>query len=184
MSELQGAVLLAQFRKLGQIRSRLHKHKRLFQSLIQDLPGLEFRELTDPQGEAATVLTVLFPGAETAQQVARELNGKLLSESGWHVYSNMEPLIEKRVPVERGYPFHSPGAYDHPINYYKGMLPQTDDLLARAFNIGIGMTDKSLATYGVNVHSTEEEVQSKAAEFRRAAGKYLRSAHVQRLAES
>ncbi len=173
MNELQGALLLAQFRRVGEIRKRLHANKQVFQSIIQDLPGLEFRELTDPDGEAATVLTVIFPTAEIAKQIASELHGKLLSESGWHVYSNMEPLLEKRVPVERGYPFHSPDADAPPIHYYKGMLPQTDELLARSFNIGIGMTDKSLATYGVTIHSTPEEVEAKAKEFRQVASKYL-----------
>lgn len=173
MTELQGAVLLAQFARLNEIRACLHYHRELFQSLIEDMPGLEFRELPDADGEAATVLTVLFPTAEIAQQVAAELNGKLLAQSGWHVYSNMEPLLEKRVPVERGYPFHHPDAELHPVEYYQGMLPQTDDLLSRAFNIGIGMTDKSLATWGVTVRSSEEDVRAQAAEFRRVASKYL-----------
>ncbi|MBI1882426.1 MAG: DegT/DnrJ/EryC1/StrS family aminotransferase, partial [Chloroflexi bacterium] len=95
MTELQGAVLLAQFRKLGYIRERLHAHKKLFKSLIGDLPGLEFRELPDPEGECATLLTVIFPSAETAGHIAADLGGKLLAESGWHVYYNMEPLLEK-----------------------------------------------------------------------------------------
>ncbi len=173
MTELQGAVLLAQFRKLAEIRARLYAHKQIFRSIIKGLPGLEFRELTDAEGEAATVLTVIFPNAEIAQGVARELNGKLLAESGWHVYSNMEPLLEKRVPVERGYPFHHPDAEFEAIEYAKGMLPQTDELVARAFNIGIGMTDKALATYGVTVRSTGQEVEACAREFRRVAAKYL-----------
>ncbi|TAH49097.1 MAG: DegT/DnrJ/EryC1/StrS family aminotransferase [Chloroflexota bacterium] len=173
MTELQGAVLLAQFRKLAEIRARLYAHKQIFRSIIKGLPGLEFRELTDAEGEAATVLTVIFPNAEIAQGVARELNGKLLVESGWHVYSNMEPLLEKRVPVERGYPFHHPDAEFEAIEYAKGMLPQTDELVARAFNIGIGMTDKALATYGVTVRSTGQEVEACAKEFRRVAAKYL-----------
>jgi 8-amino-3,8-dideoxy-alpha-D-manno-octulosonate transaminase len=173
MSELQGAVLLAQFRKLTQIRERLHTHKRLFKSVLGDLPGLEFRELTDADGESATVITAIFPTAQIAQRVARDLKGKLLAESGWHVYSNMEPLLEKRLPIDRGCPFNCPTTYDQPIKYYAGMLPQTDDLLGRAFNIGIGMTDKSLATWGLTVRSTPEEVESKAMEFRNAAAKYL-----------
>ena len=173
MSELQGAVLLAQLRKLTQIRERLHTHKRLFKSVLGDLPGLEFRELTDADGESATVITAIFPTAQIAQRVARDLKGKLLAESGWHVYSNMEPLLEKRLPIDRGCPFNCPTTYDQPIKYYAGMLPQTDDLLGRAFNIGIGMTDKSLATWGLTVRSTPEEVESKAMEFRNAAAKYL-----------
>ena len=173
MTELQGAVLLAQFRKLDYIRERLQTHKNLFKSLISDLPGLKFRELTDPAGEAATVLTIIFPDTEIARRVAKDLGGKLLSESGWHVYRNMEPLLEKRVPVERGYPFNCPAPDDPEVNYYPDMLPQTDDLLARSFNIGIGMTDKALATYGVTIHHTPAEVEAKAAEFRRVAERYL-----------
>jgi dTDP-4-amino-4,6-dideoxygalactose transaminase len=173
MTELQGAVLLAQFRKVGYIRERLHTHKKLFRSVINDLPDLEFRELPDPEGEAATVLTVIFPTAEIAGQIAHALGGKLLSESGWHVYSNMEPLLEKRVPVERGCPFHAGEGYNSDITYYKGMLPQTDELLSRSFNIGIGMQDKGLATYGLTIHATVAEVETKALEFRRVVEKYV-----------
>jgi dTDP-4-amino-4,6-dideoxygalactose transaminase len=174
MTELQGAVLLAQFRKVDYIRERLHTHKNLFMSCLGDLPGLQFRELPDPAGEAATVVTVIFPTAEIAGLIARDLGGKLLSESGWHVYSNMEPLLEKRVPVERGCPFHDSEGYKSDVNYYKGMLPQTDELLARSFNIGIGMQDKGLATYGLTIHSTAEEVEAKAVEFRQVVEKYLK----------
>lgn len=173
MTELQGAVLLAQSRKLGYIRAHLHTNKKLFKSFISDLPGLEFRELPDPEGECATLLTVIFPTAEIARRIAGDLGGKLLSDSGWHVYSNMEPLLEKRVPVERGYPFHSPERDAPEVNYYAGMLPQTDDLLARSFNIGIGMQDKGLATYGLTVHATSADVEAKAAEFRQVVKRYL-----------
>lgn len=174
MTELQGAVLLAQLRKLGFIRERLRTHRDLFLSHLRDLPGLEFRDLPDPDGDAATVLTVLFPTAEIAHTVARKLNAKLLSQSGWHVYSNMEPLLEKRMPVERAGPFHSLYTDTDAVNYYPGMLPRTDALLSRAMNIGIGMTDRALATFGVNIHSTPAQVETKAAEFREVASEYLR----------
>lgn len=172
MTELQGALLLAQLGKVSSIRERLHTHKKLFKSLISHIPGLEFRELPDPTGECATLLTVIFPSTEIAKRIAADLGGKLLSESGWHVYSNMEPLLEKRLPIERGAPFHS-AVYPTEVNYYPGMLPQTDDLLARSFNIGIGMQDKGLATYGLTIHSTAEEVEAKALEFRQTVAKHL-----------
>ncbi|MBI1881933.1 MAG: hypothetical protein HYR94_27475, partial [Chloroflexi bacterium] len=70
-------------------------------------------------------------------------------------------------------PFNCSATYEPEVNYYPGMLPHTDDLLARSFNISIGMTDKALATYGVTIHSTPAEVEAKAAEFRRVAENYL-----------
>ena len=48
--------MLAQLRKLSQLLERLRKNKKRFKELIADLPGLEFREITDPEGELATHL--------------------------------------------------------------------------------------------------------------------------------
>lgn len=164
MTELQGAVLLAQLQRLEMIRARCHAHKQIFLETLRDVPNLEFRDVTDESGEAATVLTVLFPDADTAERVTSALHAKRLSESGWHVYANMEPLLEQRMPVPKNSPFQNAD-----VNYYAGMLPQTDALLARSFNIGLGMTDKALATWGADIRSSEEEVKSKAEEFRRVA---------------
>jgi dTDP-4-amino-4,6-dideoxygalactose transaminase len=174
MTELQGAILLAQFRKLPQIRERLHANKRLFKSLIADLPGLEFRCLPDSDGEAAILSTLILPSAKIASQIAGDLGTKVLAEAGWHVYANMESILEKRMPVERGCPFNCPGSYSQDIQYYKGMLPQTDDLLARSINIGIGMVDRGLgATFGLTIQDGAEQVEARAAQFRQVAEKYL-----------
>lgn len=168
MTELQGAVLLAQLRRVEFIRERCRAHKQIFLDALRDIPNLEFRDVTDEQGESATLLTVLFPDADTAQRVTSALHAKRLSESGWHVYSNMEPLLEQRMPVPRSSPFQNAD-----VNYYAGMLPQTDALLARAFNIGLGMTDKALATWGADIRSSDDEVKSKAEDLRRVAKEYL-----------
>ncbi len=168
MTELQGALLLAQLQKLDMIRARCHAHKEIFLDALREIPNLEFRELTDERGEAATVLTVLFPDAAAAQNITQALHAKRLSESGWHVYANMEPLLEQRMPVARSSPFQNAD-----VNYYAGMLPQTDALLARAFNIGLGMTDKALATWGADIRSSEDDVKKQAEEFRRVALEYL-----------
>jgi dTDP-4-amino-4,6-dideoxygalactose transaminase len=174
MTELQGALLLAQFRRLGYIRQHLHANKRLFKSLISGLPGIEFRQLPDPDGEAATVLTVILPSAKIARAIAQELGCKTLDESGWHVYSNMEPLLEKRMPLARGGPFDNSLPYNHTVEYRKGMLPQTDDLLARSLNLAIGIFDRGLgATFGVTIHDGAEAVEAKAAQFRQVARKHL-----------
>jgi dTDP-4-amino-4,6-dideoxygalactose transaminase len=174
MTELQGAILLAQLRRLGYIRERLHANKRRFKSLIGDVPGLEFRELPDPDGEAATLLTLILPSAEIARKLAQDLGSHVLAEAGWHVYANMEPILEQRLPVPRGCPFHCTETYSQAIRYEKGMLPRTDDLLARSINIGIGMYDRGLAaTFGLTIQDGPEEVEARAAQFRQVAKRYL-----------
>ncbi len=174
MTELQAAVLLAQLRKLDRLSSHLHRNKKRFKERIADLPGLEFREITDPEGECATLLTILLPDAETAGKVAGELGTSVVSGSGWHVYSNMEQILNKLTVTSEGCPFTCPYYKGGEVKYRKGMLPQTDDLLSRAINISIGVSDAGLGSaFGVTIKDGPEEVDRKAEEFRKVVGKYL-----------
>jgi dTDP-4-amino-4,6-dideoxygalactose transaminase len=174
MTELSAAVLLAQLSKLGTILERLHANKQRLKQAIADLPGLEFREITDAEGECATLLTVFLPSEEIARKLAKDLGTRVVVDSGWHVYSNMEQILQKRTPIEAGCPFHCPLYMGPEQNYWKGMLPQTDALLARAINIGIGVSDPGLGSeFGVTIRDGFEAVDARAARFRQAAGKYL-----------
>jgi 8-amino-3,8-dideoxy-alpha-D-manno-octulosonate transaminase len=170
MTELSGAVLLAQLRKLDTIRDRLRANKRLFKSLISDVPGIAFRELPDPQGDLATHLVVLFPDSEVARAVTAELGSRVLADSGWHIYSQMEHLLKQQTASNRGEPFHG----ERTVEYWPGMLPRTDDLTRRAMSIGIGVSDPNLGSnFGVTVLDGEDTVQAVAERFRAVATKHL-----------
>lgn len=175
MTELSAAVLLAQLRKLDTILGHLHANKRRFKEAIADLPGLEFREITDPEGELATLLVVFLPTEEIARNIAKELNTKVLADSGWHVYSNMEQILEKRTITPEGCPYTCPYYKGPEPKYWKGMLPKTDALLARAINIGIGVSDPGLGSaFGVTMRDGFDVVDARAEQFRTVARKYLR----------
>lgn len=174
MTEISAAILLAQLRKLDVILSHLRANKRRFKEAIADLPGLEFREITDPEGECATLLTVILPSEEIARRIAAELGTKVVADSGWHVYSNMEQILEKRTITPEGCPFTCPYYKGGEVKYWKGMLPQTDDLLARSLNISIGVSDPGLGSaFGVTMRDGFDVVDARAEEFRRVAKKYL-----------
>ncbi len=175
MTELTAAVLLAQLRKLDTIRTHLHANKRRFKEAIADLPGLAFREITDPEGECATLLTVILPTQEIARKIATELGTKVVADSGWHVYANMEQILEKRTITPEGCPFTCPYYKGPEVKYWKGMLPQTDDLLSRAINISIGVSDPGLGSaFGVTMRDGFDVVDARAAAFRQVAQKYLK----------
>jgi dTDP-4-amino-4,6-dideoxygalactose transaminase len=177
MTELQAAVLLAQLRKLPDILTHLRANKRLYKETIADLPGLEFREITDPAGEIATMLTVILPTAEVAQQVAKAIGSKVIAEAGWHVYNNMENILEQRTVTPEGCPFTCPfyTSKGGDMKYHKGMLPQTDALLARAINISIGVSDPGIgAGVGLTMSDTAESARQKAENFHRVAGQFLK----------
>jgi len=172
MNELTGAVLLAQFRKLDGLLERLRAIKARFRSRLNDVPSIRFRTLNDP-GECATLLTLILPDADSARRVAAALGTTTVSESGWHVYSNMEQLIDKKQ-VTPGCPFACP-AHPTDVNYRAGLLPRTDDILARAINVSIGVIDAGLgAAFGVSILSTEDEVDHKADHLTSVLNQHLR----------
>ncbi len=61
------------------------------------------------------------------------------------------------------------------MKYHKGMLPQTDELLNRSINIGIGVSDPGLGSaFGVTINDDLDVVEERADAFRSVAGQYLR----------
>jgi dTDP-4-amino-4,6-dideoxygalactose transaminase len=173
MTELSGAVLLAQLRKLDTIRSHLRANKAIVKSVLGDLPGLGFRELADPEGDLATHCVLTFPSAEITSRIAAEIGSISLDKSGWHVYSNMEHVLEQRTVSGRGCPFDCACFSDGPVVYRRGMLPRTDALLARSISFGIGVHDLNLAPFGLRMRDDAEVARSRAAQFREVAARQL-----------
>jgi dTDP-4-amino-4,6-dideoxygalactose transaminase len=176
MTELQGAVMLAQVRKVDSMLAHLRSNKSLYKSMISDLPGITFREITDPDGECATLLVVFLPTSEIARKVASELGSKVIADSGWHVYNNMETLLNLSTVTPEGCPYtcQSFTQKNGSPRYRKGMLPQTDSLLGRAINISIGVSDPGLGSaFGVKVLDGPNEVEASADMFREVVLKHL-----------
>ncbi len=174
MTELTGAVLRAQLRKLPQIVSHLRENQAIVRDMLEEVPAIGFRDLPDPDGDLATHLVVILPTAEIAEDVAREVGSIRLSESGWHVYSKMNHLLERRTVTGKGHPFDC-ACTDHAHGeYHVGMLPQTDALLARSISIGIGVRDANLAPFGLRMRDGADEARACARTFRDAVIKHLR----------
>jgi len=161
MNELTAAVAKAQLNKLDYIRNKLHENKTLLKSIISTNKDIEFRHVLDKDGDVGTLLTFFMPTAESAEKLAKKLGTTTISHSGWHVYNNMEHFLQKMTVTDEGCPFTCP-YYNSEIEYKKGMLPQTDELLNRAINISVGVSDAGLGSaYGIHITSTKEEIQEK-----------------------
>ena len=159
MNELTGAVSLAQIRKLDDILSVLRVKKAKLKRYLEDLPGVSFRKLNDAEGECATLLTLLFDTPEKAEKFSEKIGAKPIAYSGWHVYNNMEQVLNKATAAYANCPYSCP-KYEFRREYHKHMLPQTDFNTGRAVNISVGVVDKGLGSgFGININSSEEEIE-------------------------
>ncbi len=174
MTELSGAVLLAQLRRIDTIREHLVANRDAARAIIGTVPGIGFRRAPDPAGDIATHLVVTFPTPPAAAAIANELGSITLDVSGWHVYNHMEHLLARRTATERGCPFDCPATDARPAEYHVGMLPQTDALLARSISFSIGVRDPNLAPFGVTMRDGLDVTRQRAEAFRAAAARVLR----------
>lgn len=165
MNELTGAVALAQLRKLDTAISLMKAKKARLKNQLKGIPGLGFRKIYD-EGECNTLLTLLFDTKELADKFCARIGSKPLSSSGWHVYNNMEQILNKNTATEYNCPY-SCSHYGKKIEYSAHMLPKTDNILDRAVNISVGVVDKGLGSgYGININSTDAEIDEVAAKLK------------------
>lgn len=159
INELTGAVALAQLRKIDKILTILHENKKKLKAAISGIPGMGFRVINDEAGECATLLTLLFKDKETADKFGAKIESKTISHSGWHVYNNMEQILNKKTVTEYNCPYVCE-AYGQNIEYKAHMLPATDGILDRAINISVGVVDKGLgAGFGIDINSSDDDIK-------------------------
>lgn len=158
INELTGAVALAQLRKLDGMLATLHVKKARLKKMVSGLPGFSFRKLNDEAGECATLLTLLFDSKAKAERFCEAIGSKPLAYSGWHVYNNMEQVLNKATASKARCPYDCEKNGDE-VEYRKHMLPLTDAILDRAVNISIGVVDKGLGSgFGININSSDAEI--------------------------
>ena len=76
MSELQGAVALAQIRKTeAMLAGYRHAHRRIAEA-IEPVPGLTFRRVPDPLGDTCICLIMFLKDAETTQKTMQAMQAE------------------------------------------------------------------------------------------------------------
>src|SRR5208337_4593010 len=76
MNELQGALGLAQLRKLDTIIAEQKKNKKAIKDVLSKCKGIKFREIPDPDGDTATFLAFNMPDENAKARFQKALSGE------------------------------------------------------------------------------------------------------------
>ena len=139
-SEIMGAILRVQLKRLEGILADLRHIRKTFEAELDGVSGLRFAPNNDLEGDCGVVAAFQFDTQDAAKAFAAApgVGGWLPIYSDKHVYTNWTPVWEKRVG-------HRPDVnpYNHPRNqglgtdYAPDMCPRTLDILARTVFISL-----------------------------------------------
>lgn len=143
MNELQGALGLAQLRKLDWLIAEQMKNKQMIKGWLAAVDGVKFRELPDPEGDTATFLAFNLPDQGTAAAFQKALgdNGVdtvCFKNNLWHYVPNWEHFQSWSTGNSQRFPFTNP-LYRGKIDYGRHLIPQAEDILGRTLVFGISV---------------------------------------------
>jgi dTDP-4-amino-4,6-dideoxygalactose transaminase len=133
-NEIMGAILRVQLKRLEGILSDLRRIKKTFMEELSGANGIRFAKSNDLQGDCGVVVPFQFETEKDARSFATSegVGGWLPIDTGRHVYSNWEPILEKMVgPHPALNPFNLPQNKGLRMTYTRDMCPKTLDVLSR-----------------------------------------------------
>lgn len=95
ISELNAAVGLAQIKKLDHILATQRKHNQLLRSYLQQVPGISFRVIPDPEGDNASFLSWFLPTEAQTQAAVAEMKAQGILAGNFYWYDNNWHYIRK-----------------------------------------------------------------------------------------
>ncbi|MBI5093311.1 MAG: DegT/DnrJ/EryC1/StrS family aminotransferase [Candidatus Hydrogenedentes bacterium] len=135
MNDILSAILRVQTRRLDGILQALRNEKQILREALAGGSPFTLSPVNCPEGDCGTTFGMLFDSADEARAMVENLAKRGVTanrpiDTGRHVYTNWEPIIERRGahhPARDPYQ-QSPGVA---LNYARDMCPKSLDYLAR-----------------------------------------------------
>ncbi|MBP1993786.1 DegT/DnrJ/EryC1/StrS family aminotransferase [Paenibacillus eucommiae] len=139
MSEITGAVALAQWGKLNEILTNMKTHyTNIQQALSLEIPTLQFRRVIDTEGDIGSNLGMILPTKQMAELFTDALNAENINTAilynGKPVYMNPQ-IFHQRTAEKHNFPFDF--KFKHAVEYTEEMCPRAADLIARTVYLPI-----------------------------------------------
>jgi len=135
MNEFQGAVGLAQLRKLDYIIGQQRKNKAAIKDALAAVSGIGFRKLFDPDGDTATFLGFNLPDEGTTKRfqkllAERDVGAIYYRDNAWHYAPRWEHLIARATANSKQFPFTNP-MYKGTARYRVEDIPHAEEIMGR-----------------------------------------------------
>ena len=155
MSELAGAVMCAQLRKLDGLNAAMRDHQKRIINQIKDTKGIKVRPCNDPEGDTGICLMFYLDAPEKVGPFCDALQAEGVNAAGvfnsgipdWHIYAHWKHVIQKKASNEICCPWDCPyheKKNAKPVEYAEDMNPKTLEYLGRVVHLDIPaqMTDE------------------------------------------
>ncbi|HHW48494.1 MAG TPA: DegT/DnrJ/EryC1/StrS family aminotransferase [Clostridiaceae bacterium] len=145
MSELTGAVMLAQLGKLDTLLSLMRRNQKRIIEQIKDTKGIKVRPVNDPEGDTGICLMFYLDSKDKVKNFVEALRAEGVEAAGvynsgipdWHIYAHWKHVIQKKTPTPEGCPWTCPFHKGKPVEYSEDMNPKTLEYLSRVVHIDI-----------------------------------------------
>lgn len=145
MSELTGAVMLAQLHKLDSLLSRMRKNQRRIIDQIKNTKGIKVRPSYDEKGDTGICIMFYLEKKELVQTFVEALVAEGVPAGGvynsglpdWHIYAHWKHIIHKMTPTPEGCPWTCPYHKGPEVQYSEDMNPNTLEYLSRVVHLDI-----------------------------------------------
>ncbi len=145
MPELLAAVASVQLRRLDGLLEAMRARKHMLKSGLAPLAqqrGIPFREIVDPDGDAAVAVVFFMPTHEEALRTAEALRAENIGASviyrpdrtDYHIYTHWTPIVAQRTWTPDGGPWRWAR---REVSYGPDQCPRTLDLLGRAVHLDV-----------------------------------------------
>ncbi len=147
MSEVSGAILLAQLNKLESLLFRMRRNQKIILDGIKEISKIQARRRHDDNGDVGVCVIFYLEENKLVQPFVEALKSEGVECSGiynkgipdWHIYAHWKHLLEKKAPAKYG------GPWNHPIYKEKGgnaeystdMCPNVLRYLAKSVHIDV-----------------------------------------------
>ncbi|MEA4965169.1 MAG: DegT/DnrJ/EryC1/StrS family aminotransferase [Oscillospiraceae bacterium] len=146
MSELTGAVMLAQLGRLDYLNALMRSHQRRIISQIKDTKGVKVRPCNDPDGDTGICIMLYLDSSEKVGPFVKALSAEGVNAVGvfnsgipdWHIYAHWKHIINEKTPTPVKCPWDCPYHDKAPaVKYDPKMNPNTLEYLGRIVHLDI-----------------------------------------------